>query len=49
MSDHLPQVQDEIGAVREMLAFAFKSSPMLGRPQQAVITYRSRPGRHPCL
>lgn len=49
VSDHLLRVQDEIDAVREMPVFAFEASSMLGRPQQAVITHRSRPGRDPCL
>lgn len=40
VSDHLLRVQDEIDAVREVLAFAFKASLMLGQSQQTVITRR---------
>ena len=40
VSDHLLRVQDEIDAVREVLAFAFEASLMLGQAQQTVITRR---------
>ncbi|WP_407523124.1 magnesium and cobalt transport protein CorA [Methylobacterium oryzisoli] len=40
VSDHLRRVQDEIDAVREVLAFAFEASLMLGQAQQTVITRR---------
>lgn len=40
VSDHLRRVQDEIDALREVLAFAFEASLMLGQAQQTVITRR---------
>ncbi|GJD80871.1 magnesium and cobalt transport protein CorA [Methylobacterium gregans] len=40
VSDHLRRAQDEIDAVREVLAFAFEASLMLGQAQQTVITRR---------
>jgi len=40
VSDHLRGVQDEIDAMREVLAFAFEASLMLGQAQQTVITRR---------
>lgn len=40
VSDHLLRVQDEIDAMREVLAFAFEASVMLGQAQQTVITRR---------
>ena len=40
VSDHLLRVQDEIDAMREVLAFAFVVSVMLGQAQQTVITRR---------
>ncbi|MER2265223.1 magnesium and cobalt transport protein CorA [Methylobacterium oxalidis] len=40
VSDHLIRVQDEIDALREVLAFAFEASLMLGQAQQTRITRR---------
>ena len=40
VSDHLRGVQEEIDALREVLAFAFEASLMLGQAQQTVITRR---------
>ena len=40
VSDHLRGVQEEIDAMREVLAFAFEASLMLGQAQQTVITRR---------
>ncbi|SFL71465.1 magnesium and cobalt transport protein CorA [Methylorubrum salsuginis] len=40
VSDHLRGVQDEIDAMREVLAFAFEASLQLGQAQQTVITRR---------
>ena len=40
VSDHLRRVQDEIDAIREVLAFAFEASMMLGQAQQTAITRR---------
>ncbi|GJD53599.1 Cobalt/magnesium transport protein CorA [Methylobacterium crusticola] len=40
VSDHLRRVEDEIDALREVLAFAFEASLMLGQAQQTVITRR---------
>jgi magnesium transporter len=40
VSDHLRRVQDEIDAMREVLAFAFEASLMLGQAQQTNITRR---------
>lgn len=40
VSDHLRRAQDEIDALREVLAFAFEASLMLGQAQQTVITRR---------
>ena len=40
VSDHLRSAQDEIDAVREVLAFAFEASLMLGQAQQTIITRR---------
>ncbi|WHQ70509.1 magnesium and cobalt transport protein CorA [Methylorubrum extorquens] len=40
VSDHLRRAQDEIDAVREVLAFAFEASLMVGQAQQTVITRR---------
>jgi magnesium transporter len=40
VSDHLRGVQDEIDAVREVLAFAFEASLMLGQAEQTNITRR---------
>ncbi|WP_281406039.1 magnesium and cobalt transport protein CorA [Methylobacterium sp. WL12] len=38
VSDHLRGVQEEIDAMREVLAFAFEASLMLGQAQQTAIT-----------
>ncbi|WP_336492222.1 magnesium and cobalt transport protein CorA [Methylobacterium nigriterrae] len=40
VSDHLGRVQDEIDAMREVLAFAFEASLMLGQAEQTNITRR---------
>ena len=40
VSDHLRGVQEEIDALREVLAFAFEASLMLGQVQQTNITRR---------
>ncbi|TXN33565.1 magnesium and cobalt transport protein CorA [Methylobacterium sp. WL19] len=40
VSDHLRGVQEEIDALREVLAFAFEASLMLGQAQQTTITRR---------
>ena len=40
VSDHLRGVQEEIDALREVLAFAFEASLMLGQAQQTNITRR---------
>lgn len=40
VSDHLKGVQEEIDALREVLAFAFEASLMLGQAQQTNITRR---------
>ena len=40
VSDHLRGVQEEIDAMREVLAFAFEASLMLGQAQQTNITRR---------
>lgn len=40
VSDYLRGVQEEIDALREVLAFAFEASLMLGQAQQTNITRR---------
>lgn len=38
VTDHVRQVQEEIDALREVLAFAFEASLMMGQAQQTAIT-----------
>jgi magnesium transporter len=40
VTDHVHRVQEEIDALREVLAFAFEASQMMGQAQQAHITRR---------
>jgi magnesium transporter len=40
VTDHVHRVQEEIDALREVLAFAFEASLMTGQAQQADITRR---------
>ena len=40
VTDHVLRVQEEIDALREVLAFAFEASLMRGQAQQTVITRR---------
>ena len=38
MTDHIQRVQEGIDALREVLAFAFEASIMMGQAQQSAIT-----------
>jgi magnesium transporter len=38
VTDHVRRIQEEIDALREVLAFAFEASLMTGQSQQTVIT-----------
>ena len=40
VTDHVRRVQEEIDALREVLAFAFEASLMTGQAQQNTITRR---------
>ena len=40
VTDHVRRIQDEIDALREVLAFAFEASLMTGQAQQTQITRR---------
>ena len=40
VSDHIRCVQEDIGSLREVLAFAFEASLMAGQAQQNAITRR---------
>ena len=40
VTDHVRRVQEEIDALREVLAFAFEASLMTGQAQQTLITRR---------
>ena len=40
VTDHVRRVQEEIDALREVLAFAFEASLMTGQAQQTAITRR---------
>jgi magnesium transporter len=40
VTDHVRRLQDEIDSMREVLAFAFEASLMLGQQQQTAITRR---------
>ena len=40
VTDHVRRVQEEIDALREVLAFAFEASLLTGQAQQTVITRR---------
>ena len=44
VTDHVRRVQEEIDALREVLAFAFEASLMAGQAQQTAITRGWRPG-----
>jgi magnesium transporter len=38
VTDHIRRVQEEIDALREVLAFAFEATQLVGQAQQTVIT-----------
>jgi magnesium transporter len=40
VTDHVRRVQEETDSLREVLAFAFEASPMIGQAQQTSITRR---------
>lgn len=40
VTDHIRRVQEEIDALREVLAFAFEATLMTGQAQQTAITRR---------